>query len=486
LEFQKVQQQNHLGIFISQSGSTVVCISDEHKKLLDCFSVSAQDRQQSGFNRLAELIAQQCQQRQLQFTDVAVALDCRLFLQHSVHTGFTERKQIASTVRFDTEETLATDVSDMSIAFKVDRSDESGSDLTVFTAKRKLLADVLSALQSNNLDPVTIEPDVNCLAAFISTYLNITDDNCILAVLASLCGYIIAFPSSQKSAYMRSFLLGETAGDRISSLQRLLPVSFALLGRRQQAQNCLKMFDSAGLVDSEMLAQRLAQQTSSLDLLEQLEVNPENLAECPDKTELAIACGAALVAQQKYESVNFRDDFAPYQGRKLRLQKAFKFLSISVTVLLLAVGMYFQLQLIQARRYHQRLRNRFEADYLAVVLDEKNLPAKTRTALRKLGSELRRIESENKGLFDLTGKKAVTAKLQLLLEAFNNTAKQTNLQLDTISITTKSISISGSTSSRKKTLKLRDAIKNVKLGSLQENLRIKAGRDNFNITIVTK
>ncbi len=76
-----------------------------------------------------------------------MALDCAMFMQHNVHSEFSDPKRIAATVRFDTEEALATDITDVAIAFRITSSDDSGSNLTVFTAQRKVLSDVLGALQ---------------------------------------------------------------------------------------------------------------------------------------------------------------------------------------------------------------------------------------------------------------------------------------------------------------------------------------------------
>ena len=50
-----------------------------------------------------------------------------MFMQHNVHSKFNDPKQIAATVRFDAEEALATDISDLAIAFKITSSNQAGS-----------------------------------------------------------------------------------------------------------------------------------------------------------------------------------------------------------------------------------------------------------------------------------------------------------------------------------------------------------------------
>ena len=158
--------QNYLGIYICKDTAVAVCLDSQGKdgNVLGCFSVSVEAQEHPAnpdMSALASLIAHGCAERGLTFSEVAVALDCAMFMQHSVHSEFDDPKQIAATVRFDTEEALATDITDVALAFKVNSTDRAGSQLTVFTAQRKILSDILHSLQQHNLDPVTIEPDVN-------------------------------------------------------------------------------------------------------------------------------------------------------------------------------------------------------------------------------------------------------------------------------------------------------------------------------------
>ncbi len=152
-------------------------------------------------------------------------------------------------------------------------------------------------------------------------------------------------------------------------------------------------------------------------------------------------------------------------------------------ILMIAVGSYFQLELLRQNKYRSQLREKFARDY-SVVMSGKKLPSKTREAANRLSRELRRIKNVKSGQLSITGEESVAAKLTLLLEAFNKCAAKTNLVVDSISITTKSIVIAGETSRRKNTLILYDAIRQVKLDILQESLvEDKGGRDNFRITV---
>ena len=167
-----MESQNSLGIYISKESATAIYVNSRAKdgNRVDCFNVlveEAEGQEQTNMQILTGLIAQGCAERKWRFTEISVALDCTLFMQHSVHSEFREPKKIAATVKFDTEEALATDITSVALAFEIISSDETGSELTVFTAERTILSDILTALQQHDLDPITIEPDVNGLIHFI-------------------------------------------------------------------------------------------------------------------------------------------------------------------------------------------------------------------------------------------------------------------------------------------------------------------------------
>ncbi|GAH58600.1 unnamed protein product, partial [marine sediment metagenome] len=291
------------------------------------------------------LIVRGCAERELKFSEVAVALDCAMFMQHNVHSEFNEPKQVAATVRFDTEEALAMDVTDVAIAFEITSSDQTGSVLTVFTAQRKILSDVLLSLQQYNIDPIIIEPDVNCLSRFIRQNVSLPEDlHPFFCALSRRNGYFIVpageKQGSQKTPTVRTFLVGPTQ-TRTELLAREVSVTAALVETGEPI-NCLKVFDSTGSVNYQQLGEKLGIEAGGIDWLQSAGTEPAALADCADPVDFAIAYGAALAHLEKAQSINFRSDFMPYQGKKLRLQKTLKFAAISVTVLAFAVGVYFQ------------------------------------------------------------------------------------------------------------------------------------------------
>lgn len=483
-----MQRQNYLGIYLSRDAATVVCLGSQgrDRNVLGCFSVSVEETETQNLQALAGLIAQGCAERGLEFSEVAVALNCAMFMQHNIHSEFDDPKQIAQTVRFDVEEALATDVTDVAMAFKITSSDQTGSTLTVFTAQRKILSDILFALQSNNIDPVTIEPDVNCLSRFIWQNVSLPEDlHPFFCVFSRRSGYFIVpiLSGSQKQSVMRTFLLGPTQA-RGELLAREVSVTAALVETDEPISR-LEVFDSTASIDYQQLGEKLGIEVGPVDLAGSAGAEPEVLADCADAVDFAIACGAALAHLEKEQSINFRNDFSPFLGKKLRLQKMLKVLSISVTLLLLALGVHGIAQLLKINQYRDDLRNKLRPDYSVVMLDQK-LPGKIKEAVRKLGSEKRRIENVKEGLLSVTGEESVSARLTLVLEAFNKCAAQTNLNINSISITTKNIRIEGNTSSRANTLKLFGTIKKCGLDILQQRLSSEGGRDKFSIAVAPK
>jgi len=325
-----VETQNYLGIYISRGTATAVCLRPQGRsiKILGSFSVSVEDKEKAGPQALAGLIAQACSERKWGFSEVAVALDCAMFMQHSVHSEFNDPKQIAATIRFDTEEALATDITDVALAFEITSTGKSGSELTVFTAQRKILSEILLSLQQHNFDPVTIEPDINCLSRFIChksawgrlpavSSAESQQPGTLFGILSHRNGYLIIPPvttgaGSQKASTARTFLVGPTQ-DRGALLTREVLVTTALVGSGEPI-NRLKVFDSAGTVNYQQLSEKLSIKADEVDQFAAV-TESQTPANCTDPVDFAIAYGAALTHLEKGQSVNFRDDFSPFQGR---------------------------------------------------------------------------------------------------------------------------------------------------------------------------
>lgn len=476
---------NHLGIYLGKETATVVCLGagGRERKIIACFSVSIEGEEAANISNLVALIAQRCTERGLKCSEASVALDCSMFMQHNLHSEFTDPKQIASTIKFDTEEALAADITEVSLAFKVVSSGDKGSKLVVFTSKRRVLSEIIHSCQSNNIDPPALEPDVYCLWRFIQQNMAQTEGpQPFFAMLSRGSGYFILFSEPQNVLVLRTFLVSRRQ-DRGELLAREVPMTLAL-AESGQAPDRLEVFDAADSLVFGELGRKLGMEVAGLDLGACVGADSSMLTDCDDMVEFAIAYGAALANVEKSRTINFRTDFMPYLGQKLRFQKAFQYFSIIATILLLAFGLHTQIKLADKSKPYRELRKLFAEDYSAVMLGKRR-PSSAVEAVRELEKESRRIKALKSGRSS-TGAQSVSSKLTMVLAAFNKCASGADLQVEKITVTNNNIRISGSTSGRKNTLTLRKAVEQVGLRILNDTAEEKGGRDIFVITVEPK
>lgn len=484
-----MQSGNFLGIYLAKDRATVVCleIQGRERKLVNCFSVSPEQSDQPPFKSLAQRIAAVCAERQIKFAEAAVALDCALFMQHSIHSEFSDARKISQTVRFDTEEALGTDATNVAIAFKIISTDQTGADISTFTAQKQILADLLDALQSNNIDPFSVEPDVSCLARFVCQSVSLSPDvRPLFAFLSRRNGYFILPASSPWQGIsptpptsMRTFLLSPSQ-NRNEMLVKQISMTTALLQTAGTA-NRFEIFDAADSVNCDNIAGKTAVETGRIDITGMAKMPANAIADCPDAVEFAIAYGAAIAQLDGSYGTNFRGDFMPYQGRKMRLQQAAKFLAVAAVIFMFAVGLYGLMQAIQFHKYRSRLAAKFVKDYSAVMFGEK-MPDKTKEATRRISTALRRIKETQKD-FSFTGEEAVAAKLALVLQALNKCAATTGLNVDKVDITERTITLDGDTPSPENTLKMFDSFRKTGFNVLQQRISTDGVRSTFGVTI---
>ena len=247
------------------------------------------------------------------------------------------------------------------------------------------------------------------------------------------------------------------------------------------AVNRLEIFDTADTVSCDDIAKKITIEADRIDITALAKLSADAIADCPDAVEFAIAYGAAIAQLDGSGGTNFRGDFMPYQGRKMRLQQTLKFFAVAAVILMFTVGLYGLMQALQFNKYRTQLQTKFAKDFTAVMFGEK-MPSKTKEATRKISTALRRIKEAQKG-FSLTGEEAVAAKLALVLQALNKCAAATGLNIDTVSITDKMITINGDTPSPENTLKMFEALKQTGLNVLQQRISTDGGRSTFGVTV---
>ena len=477
-----MEGQNYLGVYITADSASVVCIGKherEAKAKDSSFNVHIDGTQESPYMLLASLVKQGCIERHLQYNEVAIALDCTMYMQHNVHSEFVDEKQIISTIHFDVEEALATDVSDDGIAFNIISSKPSGSEMMVYNSKKKLLGDVITAFRANGMDPVSVEPDISSIARFLrQMVVSEQQENILFGILSSHCCYFAAKSFHQDSKVecvgLRTLLVKENH-NALALLSREIPITLALCGSEI---NSAAILTNGDLPDIEQLKENIGIDVSVLDI-NQCGISDEMISSGGDKVSIAIAYGAAISHLDKIHTANFRNDFMPYLGRKMRIEKMIKTASVILILPIFLLGIYLQWSLAKANKPFNELKKALSVDYSAVMMGKK-MPGKPAKDLEK---EIIRIENVQSGKLSIAGEQAISVKVTSLLAAFNKCAAQTKLEIEKIIVTPKNISITGSTSDRNSTLNLIDTLKKSGLEIGQYRYDLEGGKDVFKITI---
>jgi hypothetical protein len=477
-----VESHSRIGIYLRKDRATVVCLASQgrEKKLLDSFCITVEDQGQQNQQVLADRIAKWCSEHRLKIVEASVALDCTLFMQHRFHSDFSDLKKIAATVRFDTEETLATDISDLAVAFRVVSSNESGSELDVFTAERSVLSDILLSLQSNGIDPLTVEPDIFLLSRYLceGAASGGAKGSALYALLSDCRGYLVGTADSG-TTMMRAFPISPSL-DRNELLAREILLSAALTDSASPPQR-LYVVNVVGNLDTKTLEARVRLPVESCDLAGMMGTEAPKAADGPNIVDFAIAFGAALPREERAGNVSFRNDHMPHLGKKMRLHNAVRFCSIAMTILLLTVGVYVQTEFLTFSRDRERLFDKFEPDYVWVMLDRSRLPKTIKEGVANLEGLLRRIKQEKTGQY--SGNESVSAKMTLVIQALKSCTAETDLKIDSITIAGFGIVVTGNTSSRANTDKVFAAMQAVGLEIGSHGYEERNNRDTFTMTV---
>lgn len=474
-----MERQNCVGICLAKTSATVVLMNEQSGSpvMLDCFRVSLEDDPEQS---LASAVAQKLAARSINYGEVSVALGCSFYTQHDLTSDFTDYKQIAKTVKFDIEEVVATDATDLALTFNVTGTNPNGSDITVFTAERQMLIERLSDLQTATLDPAAIEPDIVCLARFLSQSVSLPENaNPIFAIISDTACYMIYRGQSQNAPSVRSFLIAPTQ-DKTSVLAREVPLTIASF-RPKETVSSLIIAGNVGSIDYDMLADRTALEIQTVDFAQTINSNPAAAANCPFDTDLVLAYGAALGEITNAKKNDFREDFMPYQGKRMIMQKALRLISLALTIIMLAAGTYFQTQTFIKNRYTARLTEKLTVEYSAAMYGV-GPPAKESMASR-LNREYRNVKRTQLGL-NPGDDDSIPAKITYIFEALNQTPKSVKLKVDRVTISPSIMRIQGSTNNRKSTLDLFESIKKHKrLKKLSESLQNSPGGDAFTVNL---
>lgn len=478
-----MESNTFVGIYLGKDHAVVVGVrlKGHDCRILRSFVASVDPEAEEPVQNLAKQIADGCAEHRLKADEAVVALDCSYYMQHEVHSEFQQVKQIAATVRFDTEEVLATDVSNLGVAFQIESQNERGSHLNVFTAEQDVLAERLLALQSRGIDPIAVVPDICCVARYIKNYAEPDDSGtaCLYSVLSRRHGYFVRLEDKQAHP-VRAFMISARA-QRTDLLGREVFTTLASSG--SSSDMTLSVFDVQEQADPELLQERLGMETDWASWFRTSGTGPLAHAEEADPVDYAIAMGAALMKADRGRLVNFRDDYMPFQGKRIRLQSALKWASVSVTILLLAAGAYLQIRVFWAQQNRDRILERVAEQYNIAMKKNMN---QSLNPIKSLEGELRRLDKESGGGPASGELLTIPDRLTAVLTAFNAVAAKSDLKIDKLEISDKSITVIGDTSNRTSYLQYTKGITEHGLDIVRQQYKDADGRTKFTIVIKPK
>jgi hypothetical protein len=485
-----MEQNNCLGIYISTAKATAVLLSPNaaHPAVLGSCSVvkesqEAREGEQPHGTSMVKQLATRLASSGFRYGEVCLSLDCALYTQHNLRSEFTEHKQIANTIMFDAEEALARDATEMALTFNVVGSDDNGSRVSVFTADRAVLNTMLTELQGENLDPTAIEPDILCLARFLEYFSRTRNVNSLYVVLggSETAGggtgrkcYMIHPQGQHHGPLVRSFIMGGSQ-NATAVLQREIPLTLAAMNLSEPVTEVF-IDGPPDAVDTAKIAETTGIGIQAIDLAAMAGTAANGTA----PTELAMACGAALAQVKRIRPNDFRRSFAPYQGRRLVLQKTLRAISIMVTVSMLVLGAYAQLKVFRKQNYVSQLEKNLAEDYRTVMYGAdppRSMPIATR--LQSEYTKLNKIRGDGIG-----DESSIPAKLTYMLEAINGTPANIDLNVISIDLTGSRMSLRGDTNRRASTLTLFSAfMSHPKLQKIGEQWSEKSNRDVFTVNL---
>lgn len=429
---------------------------------------------------LAERISRALAEKNLRFEQLCVALDAAEYTHQVVHSEFSEVRQIAQTIRFDTEEAIATDISEMAIAFTVTELGERGSDVSVFTTSRSRISVTLNDLQSRKLDPAIMEPDIACLGRYLEEMFGIDDETQTLyVVLGEHACYMLNASGTKTSPRVRSFLIRPDQ-DINAVLRKQIPMTLAAMNTPGGVTKIV-LAGETDKVNRTALKEQILMEIDTLDLDKSKSLEREAGAQGIRSFERAIACGAALAEITLRRRTDFRRDFAPFLGKRKIMQKLGVVISASITIALIAVAAFYQFKAFKEKSYVRRLEEKMRTQYKQIMMGQVYRTTYGRMDQR-LGNEVRKLENIHKGL--LGDDSSVTAQLTYVLETINRLPTALDLEVEEISLSPQRMSLRGTTASRNQTLDFfKEIDKHPNLKRSNEFLKEAGSRDSFSVNI---
>lgn len=475
-----MEEKGSLGIYLAPDKAVAVWISSGGEaSVLHKFAVAPNAEEPAA---MATQAARAAARAGFAFDEVFAAVDCSYFTQYNLTSEFDDYRQIDSTIKFDVEEAAAADAVNLAVAFEITGKESVGSAVTVYTADRQRLTDILLDLQEGGLDPTVIEPDIVTLTRSLTQTAGFAERTDALFIVLSEKNCYMLRPQTGFAPIVRTFFL--PAGDAAeNALAREILLARASTESKNPI-NAIVLIGNMRGIDSAHIAERTGLKVTAESPEKSLvrSMIPDDQIACH---ELLIAYGAALAARNRAGRVDFRHDFMPYQGQRRVMEGSLRVISISMTVLLLAIGIFFLSRTLRMRGYAGRVEENNVAEYKAVMFG-KNPPAAPRMPSSALKTEYTRVKNIEDGI-GLGDDKSIPARLTFFLEAVNSTPANVDIVIQQITVTSRSMKVKGDTNSQPGTMALLNEIKKhprIALGS--ERIAADGSRYVFEITIDSK
>ncbi|MHC5083558.1 MAG: hypothetical protein ACYTET_06430, partial [Planctomycetota bacterium] len=386
-----MEEKGSLGIFLSRDKAVAVWVSSGHEASVLNHLPIPQDLDKP--ETMALQAARSASRQGFAFDEVFLAVDCGYYTQYNLQSEFEDYRQIESTIKFDAEEAAATDAMSLAVTFEIMGAAEIGSDVMVYTADRQALTDILLDVQEGGLDPIFIEPDVVCLTRALEHTSRLPDREDTLFVVISQSNCYMIKPNPGFASSVRTFLIAPDQDvTNVLIRQTLLTAASAASDNPLQSMMLIGQTES---VDTEVLSQRTGLEvqieTPERSLSKTLTADSEMAS-----NELLIAYGAALAGRTRGHKSDFRRDFMPYQGRRKLMEGSLRLISISLTILLAAVAVFYQLKTFRMKSYTRQITAKTLEDYKS-IMDGKSPPPNT-SEITILKRELRLAKSEQSGM----------------------------------------------------------------------------------------
>jgi len=479
-----VEQKKCLGIYLSSDKAIGVILEGHsgHYKVLGCSTAKTNPDEPE--TSLAARLVEDINLQNLKYDEVSVAVDCQMYTQHDLHSQFSDHKQIANTIRFDAEEAVATDATELAVAFDITHTDKTGADVTVYTAKRFQMSDMLNSMFESALDPTAMEPDIACLSRFIEkNNKSLAEPGKLVVIISDKACYLITPSDSNHAPCVRSFLVSPTQ-NIAAVLSREIPITIASMHTPEPITSIVLAGNTED-INSEDFSLKTGLDVVKLDLAEETGTDISTCSEDVPLSDFATAYGAALAELSRTSKTDFRKDFMPYEGRIRTIQAALRVFSIAVTVVLIAVGAYFQKNIMDLNKQTNELEFSLYEEQAAIVFGRPHKDTRKKLSTRLKG-ELRKVQSGATGSM-FSDDSSVTAKLTYLFEAINKSRKNNKIMITKISIQRRSMRVEGTTANRGYTNDFLGQIdKHPKLIKTQVRLGSKPTGDTFSVSIELK